>query len=390
MHKGAARDGMTGIMNTEILPEHIRAVEPYLPGKPIEETKREFKLQRVIKLASNENPLGPSPKAKAALRKELKELHRYPDSNGFHLKAALSRHLNWPAEGILLGNGSNDVIDCVVRTFTKSGDIALCTQAAFVAFKIAAKLQNLKILELPLKNDLSVDLRKIAQALRENSEIKIVYLANPNNPTGTAFMREEWQEFLRAIASMGRKDFVILYDAAYEEYAVSSDLPKPLDDLREVPQLIISRTFSKIYGLAGLRVGYGIGNPAYIAATQKVRQPFNVNSLAMVAAQAALKDRAFVEKSKKLNRQGLLTWTKKLKQLGIPYFSSFANFILIDVQSGLGLSGQETFLKLIRTGIITRPVNNYGLPGALRISVGSDVENRLALKELEKIHGNAP
>jgi histidinol-phosphate aminotransferase len=369
------------VINPQV-PEYIRSLAPYVPGKPIEETQREFKLKRVIKLASNENPLGPSPKALAALRGQLRELHRYPDSSAFHLKAALGRHLKVEPGAILVGNGSNDVIDMLVRTFCVPGDAIATAQAAFVAYRICAQIHGVRTLEAPLTRDLRFDLPAIARLVREDARTKIVFIANPNNPTGTHVTGDELRAFLREVSRLRGGSVLVALDYAYWEYVTARDLPDAMELYREFPNVVVLRTFSKAYGLAGLRVGYGVARPELVGVMEKIRQPFNLNSLALVAATAALGDRAFVARARKANGEGLRFWQAQLRKLGIPFWPSQGNFLLADVQAGMGRRGVDVYQGCLRRGVIFRPVANYGLHGALRISIGTKAENAYAARAL--------
>lgn len=365
------------------VPEYIRSLIPYLPGKPIEETQREFGIKRVIKLASNENPLGPSPKAIAAVRIALKDSHRYPDGAAFALKQALSSRLSVTPQSLIVGNGSNEIIDFLIRTYCLAGDAIVTSQAAFVAYRICAQIHGVKTLESPLTADLRFDLDAMAELVRKNPNAKIVFVANPNNPTGTYMNTAEMRAFLKEIAAIRNGSVLVVLDYAYWEYVTAKDLPDPLELMREFKNVIVLRTFSKIYGLAGFRVGYGVASPEIISHLEKVRMPFNINSLGLIVAHAALSDRAFVTRARKINEQGMRFWEKELKRLGIPFWKSQGNFLLADVGKGLGKTGVEVYNGCLRRGVIFRPVANYGLPHALRISVGTPEENRIAVKALE-------
>jgi histidinol-phosphate aminotransferase len=364
------------------VPEYIRKLVPYVPGKPIEETQRELGLKRVIKLASNENPLGPSPKALATLKKAAKDLHRYPDSGGFKLKQALSDHLSVSPESLILGNGSNEVIDFLIRTYCVPGDSVVTSEAAFIAYKICAQIHGVNTSEAPLSAELKFDLGKMTELTQSNPRVRMVFVANPNNPTGTYATKKELIRFLRDISAIRGGSVIVVLDYAYWEYVTASDLPDPMECMREFENVVVLRTFSKIYGLAGLRLGYGIARPQVIASLEKVRQPFNVNSLALLAGEAALSDRAFVTKARKQNQNGLKFWETTLKKRGIPFLKSQGNFILADVQTGLGESGPDCFQRCLKQGVIFRPVANYGLMNYLRISVGTNEENKIAAKAL--------
>ena len=367
------------------VPEHIRDLIPYIPGKPIEETQRELKIKRVIKLASNENPLGPSPKALKAIKAALKDLHRYPDSAGYKLKHALAKKLGRDPKEIALGNGSDDLIHVLTRSYCKPGDAMVTSEAAFSAYKIAGQIMGLQKFETPMTADLRFDLVAMAREVKNNSNVTIVFIANPNNPTGTYVATAELREFLVKVAKVRNGSVIVAIDSAYTEYTTAKDLEDSVELQREFPNVVVFRTFSKIYGLAGLRIGYAVASREIIATMDKVRQPFNVNSLGLVGAEAALGDQAFVKRAKKLNAQGMKFWEKGLKELEIPYWKSQGNFLLVDVAKGLGRLGGEVYFDCLKLGVIFRPVANYGLHHALRISVGTMEENKIGLKALQTL-----
>lgn len=366
-------------------PAYVQSLVPYVPGKPIEETQREYKIKRVIKLASNENPLGPSPKALAAMKRAAKDLHRYPDASGYHLKQALSKMHGLTPEHFVLGNGSEEIMDLLVRAFCAPGDAIVTSQAAFLAYKISAQIQGMKTLESPLLPDYRFDLRAMAKLVRDNARVKLVFFANPNNPTGTYVSEREVREFLKDVQSVRDGSVLVVLDSAYWEYVTAKDLPDPMKLQAEFPNVVVMRTFSKIYGLAGVRAGYGVGLPDVVATLNRVRKPFNLNTMALTAALASLSDKAFVTRARKLNAQGMKFWEKELKKLGIPFWPSQGNFLLVDVGQGLGLTGPEVQELCLRQGVIFRPVSNYGLAHALRISIGKPEENRLAARALAQV-----
>ncbi len=376
------------------VPDYIRSLVPYVPGKPIEETQREFRIKKVIKLASNENPLGASPEAKRAIASGVSALHRYPDGSGYRLKQALREKLAENGansslavrnSSLILGNGSNDVIDHLIRTFCLAGDAIVTSQAAFIAYKICAQIHGVKALEAPLNEELKFDVKELAHLVRKNERVRLVFIANPNNPTGTYVTRSELKTLVKELASIREGSVILVLDYAYWEYVTAEDLPNPLEILQEYPNTIILRTFSKIYGLAGLRVGYGMGFPDLISHMEKVRQPFNINSLALLGAEAALKDTSFVARAKLLNAQGMSFWQKHLNQLGIPFWKSQGNFLLIDCRKGFHMTGVDVNSACLPQGLILRPVANYGLPDLLRITVGTSEENKRAAQVLKQI-----
>lgn len=363
-------------------PEYIRNLSPYVPGKPIEETQREFNLKDVVKLASNENPLGPSPRALALLRKKILDLHRYPDASAFHLKKALSDHLDLPTQKLIIGNGSNEVIDMLIRAYCIPGDAIVTSKAAFIAYRICAQIQGVSTLESALTSDLRTDLRDMANVVRSNSAVKMVFIANPNNPTGTYNTTHEMRVFLKEMSTIRGGEVLVVLDYAYWEYVTAKDLPEPVSLMKFYPNIMVLRTFSKVYGLAGLRVGYGISAPEIIQTVEKVRQPFNLNSAALAAAAESLRDAAFVKKARKTNEAGMKLWTNALNRMGIPFWPSQGNFLLIDTSAGLGKRGTEIYESCLRRGVIFRPVANYGLAHALRISMGTRAENDIAIRAL--------
>ncbi len=364
------------------IPDYIRSLVPYVPGKPIEETRREYKIKKVVKLASNENPLGPSPRAVVAIRKGLKDLHRYPDGSGFGLKTGLSAHEGVFSQNLILGNGSNEIIDLLIRTFCLVGDAIVTHRAAFIAYQICAQIHGVISDIAPVDEGLKCDLSAVIEKVKSNEKAKIVFLANPNNPTGVYIPRRELADFFKEMSLIRDGSVIVALDDAYGEYRTSPDCPNPKEFLKVYPNLMILKTFSKVYGLAGLRVGYGIASSEMISILDRVRQPFNLNSLALIGAKAALEDQEFVEQSRRLNVTGMSLWENKLVEMDVPFWKSQGNFVLINAQLGFGLSGFDLYQKCLTKGVILRPVMNYGLSHALRISVGTPAENERALKVL--------
>lgn len=342
----------------------------YEPGKPIEDVARELGLDptTIIKLASNENPLGPSPLAKAAALKAIDEAHLYPDGGCVRLREKLSERLALPANQIVLGNGSNELLELLGHVFLRPGDEALMGAPAFAVYKLVSLLFSARPVEVPLINH-THDLPALLRALTPRT--KLVFLACPNNPTGTANSAEDILAFARALP----EHVVLVYDEAYAEYV--STPPDLLPLVREGRKIICLRTFSKIYGLAAFRVGYGATTPEIAALLQRVRQPFNVNAPAQAAALAALDDTAFVQQSRTLNDAGLRQLEAGFTALGLEWVPSTGNFILVRVGNG-----SSVFQKLQARGIITRPVNGYGMPEWLRITVGTAEQNARLLREL--------
>jgi histidinol-phosphate aminotransferase len=357
----------------DLAPAHIREILPYVPGKPIEETARELGLDpaKIVKLASNENPLGSSPKALEAIRAALDTLNFYPDGNGFELKKVISRRFKVAPEQVILGNGSNDVLELVARTFLTDRDSAVYSKHAFMVYPLVVQAVGARGIEVPSRG-YSNDLGAMAAAVEGNT--KVVFLANPNNPTGTF---EPWSEVKRFIESIPKRVIVVI-DEAYGEYLPAELRAETLPWIERHPNLIVSRTLSKAYGLAGLRVGFGIGNPELIALMNRVRQPFNVNQLALAAAGAALEDFAFLEKSFQVNRDGLAQLTEGFKRLGLEWIPSFGNFVCVKLADA-----PRAYQFLLKRGIIVRPIAGYGMPEFLRVTVGLAGQNAAFLAGLE-------
>lgn len=356
----------------EQVPEYIRSLIPYEPGKPIEEVEREYGISHSVKLASNENPLGPSPKAVAAMGAKLDQLNLYPDGDCFYLKQGLSRKLGVAPEKLLFGNGSNEIIELAARTFLRPGDEAVMAEQAFVVYQLIVQAVGARGRAVPLKN-FTHDLPALADAVSPRT--RMVFLANPNNPTGTIFRRAEWEHFLGKVSP----DVLLIVDEAYFEYVQDGDYPDSLCYHTDDRPIITLRTFSKLYGLAGLRIGYGIGSKELIALMQRVRQPFNVNAPAQWAALAALDDTEHVRRSLEVNRLGLDFLQKQFTRLGLEFVPSYANFILVRVGRG-----QEIFQELLKQGVIVRPTAGYRFPEYVRVTVGTMEENKKFIQALEK------
>ena len=345
----------------------------YQPGRPIEEVARELGLDTdsIIKLASNENPLGPSRLALAAMRKTLPSLHLYPDGNAFYLKQKLAAHLDLKPNNLALGNGSNEIIELLGHLLLGPDAEVIVSRYCFAVYPIVTALFGARLITIPAKNfvhDLDVTLAAIT------SQTRIIFVANPNNPTGTVVSREALERFVAAVP----ENVVVALDEAYFEF-----LDNPLDLLPEIragrkPNLLLMRTFSKIYGLAGLRIGYGIGHPEFIAALEKVRQPFNINALAQAAALAALDDSKHIQRTRKVNARGQRFFTRAFRKLKLEFVPSAANFVLVRVGEG-----QRVFEHMQRAGVIARPMGGYQLPEWIRISVGTTKENKRCLEALK-------
>jgi len=353
-------------------PEYVRAIAPYVGGKPIEEVARELNLDpaTIIKLASNENPRGPSPKVLAAIAVAAADVTRYPDGNGFALKAALSSRLGVRPEQIVLGNGSNDVLELVTQAFLTPGDHAVYSQYAFIVYPLATQARGALGIEVPAK-DHGHDLDAMREAITPRT--RLVFIANPNNPTGTWLAGDAVESFIARVP----RDVIIVLDEAYNEFLDPSDQVASTAWISRYPNLIVTHTFSKAHGLAALRIGYGVMDASVADLLNRVRQPFNVNSLAQAAALAALDDVQYVEDSRRLNRNGMRQLQAGLQALSVRSLPSHGNFILVEVEDALTIHQ-----SLLRQGVIVRPVANYGLPAWLRVTVGTPAENERFLAAL--------
>jgi len=357
----------------EQCPSYVRAIAPYQPGKPISELAREMGLKekKIIKLASNENPLGVSPKALAAIKKALPELGRYPDGNAFELKAALAGRYGVPEDCIVVGNGSNDLLEMAAAVFLSPSTSAVYSQHAFAVYPLATQSRGARSIVVPAK-DYGHDLKAMLAAIA--ADTRVVFIANPNNPTGTFVPGEELEDFL----ARAPRHVAVVLDEAYTEYLPRELRYESVPWLKKYPNVILTRTFSKVYGLAGLRVGFGLMHPRVADLLNRVRQPFNVNSLALAAARAALEDAKFVAKSVKMNRSGMALLERNFKRLGLEYIPSCANFISFRIPQA-----NAVYQKLLRQGVIVRPIAGYGMPEHLRVTVGTPKENARFLKALE-------
>lgn len=352
------------------IPEYIRSIQPYIPGKPLEEAERETG-RHVVKLASNENPLGTSPLAVEAMRKALLSAHRYPDAQAYYLRQRLARHLDVPEDWLLFGNGSTELIELAALAFLAEGDPGLIASGSFPMYRIALQVRGARVIEVPLQ-DYRYDLAAMARRAREG--VRLVYLANPNNPTGTWFDADALAEFLNAVP----QDVVVVLDEAYYEYVEQPGYSRSLKELRAGRNLIVLRTFSKIYGLAGLRIGYAVARPELLEAMTRVRLPFNTSSLAQAAALAALDDTEHVRRSRENNRAGLAQLERGLRVLGLEVIPSVANFMMVVLQQPAAAVAEA----LLHQGVIVRPLAWMGFPNAIRISVGTPQENQRLLEAL--------
>jgi len=360
------------------VPRHVETLTPYVPGKPIEETQRELGLTDVIKLASNENPLGPSVRATAAVAESLSKLFLYPDSSSFFLKRRLAEHLGVDPTELFLGSGSNEAIELLIRTFMDDGDEAMVCKGSFVMYKVALHAHGKKYVEVPMADGWKYDLEAMAD--RIGPQTRLVYIANPDNPTGTWFGKKPFEKFLEA-ATAKNPDTLLVLDEAYFEYVTEADYPNSLVYRRDYPNLVTLRTFSKIYGLAGLRLGYAVLAPTLAAYMNRTRMPFNVTSPAQAGGIAALDDADHVVRSRTLNAEGLRYLQAELPKLGVRVAASQANFVFVD----LGRPAGPVYDAVLRKGVITRPVPNYGFPNALRISTGLAADNVRVVNALRDV-----
>ena len=351
----------------------LASLEGYRPGTPIEEVKRKYKLKSVIKLASNENALGPSPKALAALRAAAGNLHRYPDASCRLLKAKLAARLKVDPSWISVGNGSDELLVLALRAFVDPGDEVVVAQPTFLIYELQAKACGASVRVVPLRN-LRYDLPAMKAAV--TSQTKLVFIANPDNPTGTYVTQKELERFLEGLPA----STLVVLDEAYFEFVAAKDYPKSVSMLDRFP-LLVTRTFSKAYGLAGLRVGYAVGQPSVIAALEAVREPFNVNGLAQAAALAALDDKAFLAKTVRAVQQGMRFVTQSLDKLQLAYVPSAANFLLID----MGPRAAEVAQALLEQGVIVREMTAWKLSGYIRVTIGTMEENRRFVRALTHI-----
>ena len=361
----------------DILPPWSTRIRPYPPGKPIEEVERELG-RTAIKLASNENPLGPSPKAQEAIKQFVGRLHFYPDGSGYYLRKKLAEIQELGMDQIILGAGSTDLIELVAKTFLTGGDEAITSESAFYMYRLAIEDMGAALVQVPMR-DLTFDLPAIAHAVSQRT--KVIYLGNPNNPTGTIFTAEELGRFFEAIPSR----ILVVLDEAYYEYARRPGYPRSVDYVRAGKNILVLRTFSKVHGLAGIRLGYGMAHQGIIECLHRIRSPFNASSVAQVAGMAALDDHEHVAHSVESNRREMKFLMEELTLLGVHYTPSFGNFLLVDT----GRDCEEDFIRLLHEGVIVRPMKLYGFPTSLRVTVGQHEENEMFLEALQRVTASA-
>jgi len=351
----------------------ILNLKPYKPGKPIEEVKRELGLKDVIKMASNENPLGPSPKALAAIKRYLPDLNRYPESGCFYLRQTLSKRLKVKPEQLIFGNGSDELIVLALRAFVDEGDEVVVAAPTFLIYEIASKIQGTKIKKVPTRY-FKYNLKAMKCAVTKNT--KMLFIANPDNPNGSYVTKYELEEFLKGLP----ESMIVFIDEAYFDFVAEKDYPNGLNYIAK-NKIIVTRSFSKSYGLAGLRIGYGVSSPEIIRYMDSVREPFNVNSMAQIAAIAALKDRGFLSKTKKVTEKGRRFLYGEFKKMGLRYIPSVTNFVLFEV----GKDAAEICKRLLKKGVIVRNMKAWGMDTFIRVTVGKEKENKRFIKELKRI-----
>jgi histidinol-phosphate aminotransferase len=355
------------------VPDYIVELKPYTPGKPIEELEREYGISGSIKLASNENPIGPSPKALEAIMGALKDLHRYPDGTNYYLTKRLAEKLKVPVNRIVLGNGSNEIIELLVRTFLREGDEVVMPEPSFLMYEIMVQAGGGRPVRVALKERV-LDLESMAGSI--SSRTRMIFVNNPNNPTGTIVSRDDFEGFLQRVPP----EVIIVVDEAYIEFVRDRTCPSGLDYLDGDKTVVTLRTFSKAYGLAGLRIGYGVTKKSLADLIHRVRQPFNTNLLAQVGALAALDDDIFLKKTVATVHEGLEFLYREVEKLGLRYFPTQTNFFLIDLER----DAKSVFERMLRRGVIVRPMTAYGYPNYIRISAGLPEENRRFVEALRK------
>lgn len=357
-----------------LVPSFIETLHPYVPGKPIEETEREYGISGAVKLASNENPLGASPKALEAIARALPKLHLYPDGASFYLKRRMAAKFGVAENQLVLGNGSNELLELLIRTFVHGDDEILTSAQTFAVYGIAAQAVGRKFVAVPMK-DRAYDLEAMARAVTPKT--RMIFIANPDNPGGSYQGREALVRFLDAV---GEKPLVVM-DEAYYEYVTAADYPQSLELQKKYPNIIVLRTFSKAYGMAGIRLGYGIARPELIGYLERTRAPFNISLLAQIGGLAAIDDDEHVQRSRELNRQGIEELNRELPKFGLTVMPSQGNFVLVDFHRPVGPVNEA----LLRQGIIVRPMGGYGYPTCLRISTGTAEDHRKLFAALAKV-----
>jgi len=358
----------------KLVKEGIKKISPYEPGKPIEELQREYKVKKTIKLASNENPFGPSKKVKKAIEKSIENINRYPDGSSYELKNELSKYLKLPVENIMIGSGSSEVISLTLETFINHGEEILYPWPSFTMYRIFALKNNAIGVEIQLENNFSYNLKKFLE--RITPKTKVIILCNPNNPTGTIIKKREMENFIKNLPD----DIILISDEAYFDYVESNDFGSAFPFFKE-KNIIICRTFAKIYGLAGLRIGYGIANKDIIGYIERIRPPFNVTTPSQMAVIASLQDQKHIENVKKKTIEGKKYLYSEFKKMGIEYILSESNFILCK----FGKNTDKIVKELEKRGIIVRGMASFGLPEYIRITIGTEEENKIFINNLKDI-----
>ncbi len=361
-------------MKTRVARSSILEIKPYLPGKPIEEVKRELGVKQVVKLASNECPVGPSPKVVRAITQAIKGLNRYPDGGCFHLRQELSRRLKVKPNQLIFGNGSDEIIVMVIRAFVREDDEVIVAQPSFLIYEIASQIAGAKIRSIPLK-DFYYDLEGMRKAVK--TKTKVLFIGNPDNPASTYLTHNQLRDFLNELP----KDVVVIIDEAYFEFVENSDYPDSIKLLQSYSNLVITRTFSKMYGLAGLRIGYGIAHADMIDILNRIREPFNVNSLAQAAALSCLKDGAYYRRVLQSIRTEKKALYRQFKVMGLSYIEGVTNFILLNVNK----NSTEVSQGLLKRGVIVRDMDFWGLKNYIRVSIGTPKENQKFIRALKEV-----
>ncbi|MFD3155741.1 histidinol-phosphate transaminase [Haloimpatiens sp. FM7330] len=353
--------------------EEILNLNVYKAGKPISEVKRELGIDEVIKLASNENPLGCSPKAKEAIKRTVEESQLYPDASNYELKEIIANKFNVKHDEVFVSTGSDALIKMICNTFLNAGDESVMPEVTFPRYDAATKLMGAKSIKIPMKDN-GLDLEKMVESI--NSKTKLIWFCNPNNPTGTIFTKNEFENILNRIP----ENVIMIMDEAYIEYVTDSNFPDSLDYFKEHPNMVILRTFSKAYGLASLRCGYGIAHEELVGYFNRVIGPFDVNLFAQQAAAAAMQDEKFIQKVHEVNKQGKEYLYSEFDKLGLPYIKTNANFIMVDTKT----DDKQVFEKLLKQGLIIRPGHLLGMPGWMRVTVGTKDQNVKFIEALKK------
>jgi histidinol-phosphate aminotransferase len=361
-------------MPNEPIRPNIEKIKPYVSGKPIEEAERELRVSGVIKLASNENPLGPSPKAIEAVNKYSKDINLYPDQNCYELNRLLAEKLNMAPENIAIGNGSDELMLLIALAYISAGDEVIISLNTFSTYEMVSRLMEASIARINLRN-YTYDLSAMAKAA--SSRTKLIFVCNPNSPTGTMNTKKEVDDLISKVS----QNTIVVIDEAYGEYVGSPDYPDSLEYVKNKKNVIVLRTFSKIYGLAGLRVGYAIAKPDIIKYLNLVRLPFSVNRLAQIAASVSLSDTNHVEKSRKNNSEGKAYLYKELEKIGVSFVKTEANFIFINLNNDADMA----FMELMRRGVIVRPLTSFGMPGSIRVTIGTPEQNKKFISALAEI-----